>query len=128
MSGSKIFRFHNHTCWGLMLFVLSMVLPVSPRKVPHVNLDSNARFEVSNVNTIECIDCNPLVFGERLDINRATLGHLQSLPQIGPSRAQAIVELRQERGGFTQVKELEDVRGIGPKTLIKLTPYILVEP
>ena len=111
-----------------MLFVLSMVLPVSPRKVPHVNLDSNARFEVSSVDTIDCIDCNPLVFGERLDINRATLEHLQSLPQIGPSRAQAIVELRQERGGFKQIEELDDVRGIGPKTLRKLAPYILVEP
>jgi len=111
-----------------MIFVASMVLPVSPRTVPHVNLHSKAPLKVSSLDTIECIDCNPLIFGERLDINRATLGHLQSLPQIGPSRAQAIVELRQERGGFTQIKELEDVRGIGPKTLIKLTPYILVEP
>lgn len=128
MNSVKIFRFHNHTCWGLMLFVASMILPVSPRTVPYVNLERNAPFEVNNLDTIDCIDCNPLIFGERLDINRATLGHLQSLPQIGPSRAQAIVELRKERGGFKQIEELEDVRGIGPKTLIKLMPYILVEP
>lgn len=101
---------------------------MSPRAVPSVNLQMGSVFEVSGLDTIDCIDCNPLIFGKRLDINRATVEHLQSLPQVGPSRAQAIVDLREDRCGFQRIEELDDVRGIGPKTLLKLTPYISIEP
>jgi competence ComEA-like helix-hairpin-helix protein len=140
MNGMRLVRFHNHTFWGMMLFVVSMALPMTPKTVPRVNLqigsqiekvdgiEGREEIEQRKIDTIECIDCNPLIFGERLDINRASIEHLRSLPQIGPSRAQAIVDLRQERGGFQSIEELDDVRGIGPKTLLKLMPYISTEP
>ena len=125
MSDKKIFRFHNHTFWGGMLFIASIILPMSPRAVPRVNFQMGVPFDL---NTIDCIGCNPLIFGHRLNINRATVEHLQSLPQIGPTRAQAIVKLRQERGAFKRVEELDDVKGIGPKILRTLTPFIVLEP
>lgn len=143
MNGVRHVRFHNHAFWGMMLFVVSMALPMTPKTVPRVNLqigsqiekvdgieggEGGEKIEQREIDAIECIDCNPLIFGERLDINRASIEHLQSLPQIGPSRAQAIVNLRQERGGFQSIEELDDVRGIGPKTLLKLMPYISTEP
>lgn len=63
--------------------------------------------------------------GERIDINRATATELQRLPNIGPKRAQAIIEERTKRP-FQSVDELRRVHGIGPKTLESLRPHVTV--
>jgi len=64
----------------------------------------------------------------RLDINRATLEELDTLPGIGPVYAQAIVTHRVRLGRFRAVEDLLAVDGIGPKTLEKLRPRVVVEP
>jgi competence protein ComEA len=61
-----------------------------------------------------------------IDINRATAAELQRLPAVGPKRAQQILEERQKRP-FASVDELRRVSGIGPKTLERLRPYVVVE-
>jgi competence ComEA-like helix-hairpin-helix protein len=61
-----------------------------------------------------------------LDLNEADVRALQSLPGIGPSLADRIVEYRDQRGPFSSVEELLNVRGIGPKTLGKFTHLITV--
>src|SRR5690606_25859278 len=45
----------------------------------------------------------------RLDLNRATMAELDDLPGIGPSKAQAIAELRDSRKGFRTAEELLEV-------------------
>lgn len=57
-----------------------------------------------------------------IDVNTATALELTALPGIGPVRAAAIVELREDRGAFGSIEELLDVRGIGPVTLERLKP------
>ncbi len=54
---------------------------------------------------------------EMVDINSADAGILQTLWNIGPSRAQAIVQYRQNHGPFQKPEDLVKVPGIGPKTL-----------
>jgi competence protein ComEA len=61
-----------------------------------------------------------------VNVNTATLQELEALPGIGEARAQAILDARKKRGGFKSVDELVDVRGIGPKNLEKLRPYLHV--
>ena len=56
----------------------------------------------------------------RININLASADQLQSLPGIGPSKAQAIVTFRAENGPFTSVDQLDLVPGIGPATLTGL--------
>ncbi|MCZ8511132.1 helix-hairpin-helix domain-containing protein [Paenibacillus filicis] len=71
----------------------------------------------------------PGAAGAKLDLNRATAAQLEELPGIGPSRAQAILELRSRLGGrFKQVEQLLEVKGIGDKMLAKLKPYVTVDP
>ncbi|PZW86989.1 competence protein ComEA [Pseudomonas sp. 2848] len=53
-----------------------------------------------------------------LDLNTADAGSLQSaLIGIGKSKAQAIIDYREEHGAFASVDELLEVKGIGQALL-----------
>ena len=49
-----------------------------------------------------------------VNINRASVTELDSLPGVGPSTAQAIVEYRVAHGPFGSPEDLLNVKGIGP--------------
>ena len=55
-----------------------------------------------------------------VSLNRATAAELLSLPGIGEGRAEAIVEYRRRHGPFRRVEDLEQVPGIGSKTVERL--------
>jgi len=59
-----------------------------------------------------------------VNINTADQVGLESLPDVGPVTAQAILTYRSEHGAFTSVDQLLDVDGIGEATLAQLTPYV----
>jgi competence protein ComEA len=46
---------------------------------------------------------------------------------VGMKRAEQIVELREQLGGFTEVEQLLDVKGIGAKTLEKNRAFITIK-
>jgi competence ComEA-like helix-hairpin-helix protein len=62
-----------------------------------------------------------------VNINTATAAELELLPGIGPAMAARILEHRTQIGRFTSIDQLDDVRGIGPKTLEKLRPLVRTE-
>ena len=62
-----------------------------------------------------------------VNINTATPEQLELLPGIGESRAQAVVALRKQRGGFKSVDELTEVKGIGEVALERLRPFVRTE-
>jgi competence protein ComEA len=68
-----------------------------------------------------------LLFGRAIDLNRADVRTLESLPGIGPGRARAIV-LARARAPFVQLEDLARVSGIGPKTIESLRGWAAVEP
>jgi competence protein ComEA len=61
-----------------------------------------------------------------VNLNTATEGELDTLPEVGPVTAASILEWRDQHGGFTSVDELLEVDGIGEVTLGKLAPYVTV--
>lgn len=63
---------------------------------------------------------------ERLDLNVATAAQLNALPGVGPVTAQSIVSWRDRHERFTQVEELMEIDGIGPKTFQRLEPLVRV--
>ena len=62
-----------------------------------------------------------------VNVNTASAEELSLLPGVGPARARAIVELRQQRGGFKRVEDLLEVKGIGEAGLAKLKPFLAIE-
>lgn len=61
-----------------------------------------------------------------LDLNAADARALEALPGIGPSLAARIVEYRARHGPFRRVEDLLAVPGIGPRTLERLRPLVVV--
>jgi len=59
-----------------------------------------------------------------VSVNSAGEQELQKLPGVGPAMSGRILEYRREHGGFKSVDELEEVKGIGPKTLEKMRPFV----
>jgi competence protein ComEA len=59
-----------------------------------------------------------------VDLNRASARELDALPGIGPVLAARIIAHRQRHGPFASRDELLAVRGIGPRLLTRLGPYI----
>jgi hypothetical protein len=64
-----------------------------------------------------------LLFGLRLDPNRAGVRALEALPGIGPARALELARAARERP-FCSLADLGRVPGIGPRTLARLEPWV----
>ncbi len=58
--------------------------------------------------------------------NSADAGQLERLPYIGPKTARAIIRYRQEHGAFKTIEELDNVKRIGPKTIERIRPYLII--
>ncbi len=64
---------------------------------------------------------------EIVDINKASVNELTSLPGIGQKTAEAIVEYRKRNGDFKKVDEIKNVKGIGKAKFEKISKYIIVK-
>lgn len=62
--------------------------------------------------------------GTGVSLSLASARELESVPGIGPATAARILEYRASHGGFRAVDELLAVKGIGPKKLEQMRPYL----
>lgn len=60
----------------------------------------------------------------KVSINNATLEQLQTLPGIGASKAQDIINYRTEHGQFKSIEDLKNISGIGDSVFAKIKDYI----
>jgi competence protein ComEA len=63
----------------------------------------------------------------RLDLNGASWAELLQLPGLGPALAERILAYREANGPFQSVEELDNVKGIGPKLLDRIWPFVYVD-
>ncbi len=73
---------------------------------------------------IEVDRAEPQTAEFQVDLNKADWPELVQLPGIGETLAQRIVESREADGPYLDHEELRRVRGIGPKTLNGIRPYL----
>lgn len=80
---------------------------------------SNAPFLVLTTPTIPA--------GNLININTATLAQLDTLPGIGPTTAQKIIDYRSQHGPFQKIEDIMNVPGIGPATFDNIKTLISVQ-
>lgn len=68
----------------------------------------------------------PAATPEKVDVNRATAPELESLPGVGPSLAQRILDYRKEHGPFQRIEDLMNVQGIGEKNFLRIREHVTV--
>lgn len=66
--------------------------------------------------------------GGLVNINTANLDELDTLPGVGPSTAQRIIDYRDANGPFASIEEIMNVSGIGEVTFERLKDLIAVGP
>lgn len=61
-----------------------------------------------------------------ISINNATKEELMQIPNIGESKAQKILEYREENGLFKSLEDIKNVSGIGEALFEKIKDYIIL--
>ncbi|WP_078390926.1 helix-hairpin-helix domain-containing protein [Shouchella patagoniensis] len=62
-----------------------------------------------------------------VNLNTATESELQTLQGVGPAKAAAIIQYREENGLFNTIEEITNVSGIGDKSFDSLKDMISVQ-
>jgi len=62
-----------------------------------------------------------------VNINKATLQEIESLPGIGPKLAMAIISWRKKNGPFKEKIQLRNIKGIGVKKYAQIVDLIQME-
>ncbi|MDK0707742.1 ComEA family DNA-binding protein [Clostridium perfringens] len=92
------------------------------------NLNESLNTEVSNsIPTNSSGEKGEKNENSVININTASKETLMTLNGIGESKAQAIIDYRDEIGGFKSVDDITNVSGIGEKTLEKIKDKISIK-
>lgn len=113
------FKYYLKAVLELLFFAGAAVLAVYFLVNKEITLRAETRGVFSRLNALDV--SNELI---AYDLNTAFEWELQSINGIGEVTARAIVEYREEHGGFSSVDELVNVRGIGQATLEKIRPFL----
>lgn len=63
---------------------------------------------------------------EKININTANIETLQTLTGIGQSKAQAIIDYREQNGNFKTIEEIKNISGIGESLYEKIKDNITI--
>lgn len=97
--------------------------------VPAASPDQRAEPKVghqSNPSATTAATVGTVTSAPAIDLNTASESSFETIPGIGPSKAEAIVKYRAAKGPFHSIKDLLNVPGIGKGTLTKLQPYVML--
>ncbi|MBS1493318.1 MAG: helix-hairpin-helix domain-containing protein [Bacteroidetes bacterium] len=85
-------------------------------------------------DSLESIEKEPKISKKELklreksiNLNTAGTDELISLPGIGESTAEKIIEYRNKKGKFKKIQEIMNVKGIGEKKFEKIKEYLIIE-
>lgn len=97
----------------IIIIIGALLLGGAILRVSHLKFFKEERVEVAYHNQLH-----------KLNINKASLEELITLPYIGQELAQRILEYRKKQGKFKSLEELLQIKGIGEKRLNLIKEYI----
>lgn len=103
----------DQTLFGLLLIALLVLLIAFRWK-----LSGGLR------TPIEIVSQHPREYFYSIDINNASWVEWAQLDGIGEKLARRIVKDREDHGAFRSVDDVRRVRGLGPKLIEKLRPFL----
>ena len=114
---SSLFRFV-----AILLVVLALLMVAVCAMLPLVKPKQQTAYGIGEPAATAVM----AVQDQRINLNTATLEEIMQIPGIGEKTAQAILDFREENGGFSYVEDLLSVSGIGQARLetIKAIVYI----
>jgi competence protein ComEA len=97
-------------------------------------LEDGERLEIAYIEGSSPVIPTPGVEGpptttsssELININTASQSELETLPGIGPTTAQKIMDYRDANGPFVSIEDIVNVSGIGPATFERIKDLITV--
>lgn len=85
-----------------------------------------ARVVVDGEQILVSSDSTPNQSDSLIHINRATASELDSLPGIGPTLSQRIIDWREANGSFKSVEDLRNVAGIGDRLFAGIRTLVVL--
>lgn len=116
--GDRVRGVSRPSCWS--------ALPARGPAWWHYTVDSRGAAERLVVSRLPERYC--YLLGLPVDVNRAGVRELMLVPGIGETTARRIEAFRRDHGPFLRIEDLQSVKGIGPKTLEKLSGRLFVAP
>ena len=96
---------------------------LSEKEVEELSLQERVNGESTSGESAGALPSEP----KTVNLNTATLEQLTSLPGIGASRAESILEYRTKVGRFEAVEEIMNISGIGEAMFARIKDRITVE-
>ena len=96
-------------------------------------LEDGAKLDILYIEGVSPVLATPLPdvvtsTTELININTASIAELDTLPGIGPTTAQKIIDYRDQNGPFINTEDIINVSGIGPGTYDRFKDLITVGP
>lgn len=117
----------EHSTWGMWALVAFMTLSLGYRTCVRAEPWVAPSREAAVPGVVPLSPSTPgfraLLAGERVDLNTASDRVLQQLPGIGPSLSARIRRAR-DQAPLRGLRDLERVRGLGPRSVAKLEPFV----
>jgi len=86
---------------------------VTRERISSYKVDSDSKDENKSLDSL-------------INLNPASESELTKLDGIGPAMAKRIIEYRESYGGFSNIEEIKNVKGIGEKLFEKIKTNICV--
>jgi len=109
---------------SVLLFALVLSVPTCIKRAQNVRLLS---YQQANEMQSGPIQSSLPVLQTRININTASANELETLPGIGKSLAERIIDHREKYGPFRRPEHLIIVRGISDKRFRALRDLVTVE-
>ena len=99
----------------------------SINKLKKININNRVDYkqEVSDFNKSKVVKNKNL--SQKININRADIKTLISLPGIGETTAEYIIKYRTDNKGIKKLSELLNIKGIGKIKFTKIKKYLYIE-